>query len=148
MRRLSVAAVEATRNLSGADARLKWPNDILLDGRKLAGVLAQRAPDGPVVIGMGLNVGWAPDGAAKLGASVDRGMLLAEVLVQFDLLETGVHDRYSELLSTIGQNVRVIRTEHEIVGRALGVEPDGRLIVLDDCGITHRVDVGDVVHLR
>jgi BirA family biotin operon repressor/biotin-[acetyl-CoA-carboxylase] ligase len=51
-------------------------------------------------------------------------------------------------LATIGQSVRVELPESVITGRALDVMPDGRLVVLDDCGITHRFDTGDVVHLR
>ncbi len=59
-----------------------------------------------------------------------------------------LHDRYRAELGTLGQRVRIIRTSGDIVGRAVDVERDGRLIVLDDCAMTHRVDVGDVTHLR
>ena len=59
-----LATVDACRRFTGAPLALKWPNDVLLDDRKLAGVLAQRTADGSVVVGIGVNVGWAPDGAA------------------------------------------------------------------------------------
>jgi BirA family transcriptional regulator, biotin operon repressor / biotin---[acetyl-CoA-carboxylase] ligase len=60
--RVGLAVVDAARDIAGAveqhvDVSLKWPNDVLLGGRKLAGILAQRSPDGPVVVGLGLNVG-------------------------------------------------------------------------------------------
>jgi BirA family biotin operon repressor/biotin-[acetyl-CoA-carboxylase] ligase len=147
-RRLGVAAVEAVRRTSGLDARLKWPNDLLLDDRKVAGVLAQRAPDGSIVVGLGLNVGWAPDGAARLGDGVDPLEVLVALLRAYDDLPADVHDRYRALLSTLGQRVRVELPSGELVGTALDVEPDGRLLVVDECAISHRVDVGDVVHLR
>ena len=62
-RRVSVATVDACRRFTSAAVALKWPNDVLLDDGKLAGVLAQRAAGGSVVVGVGVNVGWAPDGA-------------------------------------------------------------------------------------
>ncbi|MEZ5256375.1 MAG: biotin--[acetyl-CoA-carboxylase] ligase, partial [Ilumatobacteraceae bacterium] len=68
--RVGLAALAAVAEISGREARLKWPNDVLLDGRKLAGILAQAAsPPGSssveaVVVGLGLNVGWAPPEAA------------------------------------------------------------------------------------
>src|SRR5690606_6679168 len=66
MRRVAIAAVDAVQDVAAVTARLKWPNDILIDGRKLAGLLGQRS-DEATVIGLGLNVGWAPDGGALLG---------------------------------------------------------------------------------
>ena len=72
--RVAVAAVRACRDVAGVSPNLKWPNDLLLDGRKLAGVLAQAGgtPVQFVVVGIGLNVGWAPEGAAMLGEGYDR----------------------------------------------------------------------------
>ena len=69
-----------------ATLALKWPNDVLLDDRKLAGVLAQRASSGSVVVGIGVNVGWAPDGASRLGPEVTPVELLAELLAAYDRL--------------------------------------------------------------
>ncbi|MEM1334906.1 MAG: biotin--[acetyl-CoA-carboxylase] ligase, partial [Actinomycetota bacterium] len=62
----ALAAVDRWCSPNGVAAGLKWPNDLVVDDRKLAGVLAQRHETGPVVVGIGLNVGWAPDGAAAL----------------------------------------------------------------------------------
>lgn len=155
VRRVSLAAVDAARAVAPAAAgetlRLKWPNDLLLDGRKLAGVLAQRDPGGAVVVGIGINVGWCPEGAARLGADVDRAELLAALLGAFDALPASpeaVHDRYRLELATLGQRVRIARPTGDVVGRALDVDADGRLVVLDECAVTHRIDVGDVTHLR
>jgi BirA family transcriptional regulator, biotin operon repressor / biotin---[acetyl-CoA-carboxylase] ligase len=146
-RRVGLAAVDAARDVAGADVRLKWPNDLLLDGRKLAGILAQRSPDGPVVVGIGCNVGWAPDGAACLhevdpGVSVDD--LLRALLAAYDRLPDDIHARYVEALDTLGRSVRCELPHDTIEGRAVDVERDGRLVVLDACAVTHRIDAGDV----
>ena len=148
-RRIGLAAMRAAAAARpDAHVGLKWPNDLLLDGRKLAGVLAQRAASGPVVVGLGLNVGWAPDDAARLGDAADPIAVLRRVLGEHDALPADVHDLYRSSLDTLGAAVRVELTTGTIDGRAVDIEPDGRLVVVDACAITHRVDVGDVVHLR
>ena len=149
--RVALAAVAACREVAGVDAALKWPNDVLVDGRKLAGVLAQAgggARVGFVVVGIGLNVRWAPPDAALLGAAFDPESVLAALLAAYDALPTDITQMYRTNLATLGTQVRVIQANGETVGRALDVDPDGRLVVLDDCGITHRFDTGDVVHVR
>ncbi len=147
-RRIGLAAVDAARDVADVVAVLKWPNDVLVDGKKLAGILAQRAGDGSVVVGMGLNVGWAPDGAARLGDGIDPATVLRSVLDAFDGLPVDIAGRFRDALDTLGRRVRIELPAGELVGTAIDVEPDGRLVVLDDCAITHRVSVGDVVHLR
>ena len=152
--RVALAAVEACSLVAGVTPTLKWPNDLLLDGRKLAGILAQAgaAPgaDRPayVVVGIGLNVGWAPDDAACLGDSFDPAAVLDAVLTAYDRLPSDITDAYRSSLGTIGKSVRVELAASTVVGHALDVLADGRLVVLDECGITHRFDSGDVVHLR
>ena len=146
--RVGVAVAQAVRALTGADARLKWPNDVVLKGRKLAGILAQHVPGGPTVVGLGLNVEWAPEGAARLGIGVRPVDVLTELLRQFDALPAAIDDRYRALLDTLGRRVRVEAPGGEVIGTALDVEPDGRLVVVDGCAISHRIDSGDVVHLR
>ena len=151
--RVALAAVDACRDLAGVDAVLKWPNDVLLaDGRKLAGVLAQLGTDGGeqfVVVGIGVNVGWAPEGAASLDGAITPRQLLRGLLAAFDALPVDIGPTYRGRLATVGQQVRVeLPGDAVILGRAIDVEDDGRLVVLDDCAITHRIDAGDVVHLR
>jgi BirA family biotin operon repressor/biotin-[acetyl-CoA-carboxylase] ligase len=148
--RVALAAAQACREVAGVSATLKWPNDLLLDDRKLAGVLAQAGGVGPayVVVGIGLNIGWAPDGAARLGGGYDPVEVLNALLGAYDLLPADISGAYRAALTTIGQSVRVELVDSAVVGRAIDVLGDGRLVVLDECGITHRIDTGDVVHLR
>lgn len=147
-RRLGVAAVAAAQPFTRGRVALKWPNDVLLDGVKLGGILAQRAPSGEIVVGLGVNIGWAPEGAARLGEQVGPSELLAALLEAHDLLPSDLTASYRQHLETLGQQVRMILPDGELTGRALDVTDDGRLLVLDECGITHRLDVGDVVHVR
>jgi BirA family biotin operon repressor/biotin-[acetyl-CoA-carboxylase] ligase len=114
-------------------------------------VLAQASVVGGariVVVGIGINVCWAPPGAARLGGDVDPMAVLAALLKAYDTLPVDVWHSYRARLATIGRTVRVELADATVEGRALDVEPDGRLVVLDECGITHRFDAGDVVHLR
>ena len=132
---------------------LKWPNDVLLDGRKLAGLLAVRSgATGAVVVGIGVNVGWSPDGAARLG-ELDPHLSPAEVLrrllAEFDRLPTDPTDLYRRRLLTLGAQVRAqLPGGAELTGRAVDVDAAGRLAVIDECAVTHHLDAADVVHLR
>jgi BirA family transcriptional regulator, biotin operon repressor / biotin---[acetyl-CoA-carboxylase] ligase len=152
--RVALAAARACNDIAGISPTLKWPNDLLLDGKKLAGVLAQSAGGGPervpsyVVVGIGLNIGWAPEGAAKLGDDFAPVDVLDALLDAYDQLPADTTEMYRSAVATIGQSVRVELSGSAVTGRALDVLADGRLVVLDECGITHRFDTGDVVHLR
>lgn len=152
MRRVALAAVACVRAAlppaSERQVALKWPNDLLLDGRKLAGLLAQRADDGSVVVGIGVNLGWAPEGAARLGEQVGPRQLLAALLAAYDALPADIEALYRRELATLGQRVRVALPTGDLVGTAVDVERDGRLVVVDECAISHRLSIGDVVHLR
>jgi BirA family transcriptional regulator, biotin operon repressor / biotin---[acetyl-CoA-carboxylase] ligase len=147
-RRVAVAAVDACREVAGVTATLKWPNDLLVGDRKLAGILAERSASGSVVVGLGLNVRWAPDGAARLGPDIEPLDVLRALLAAYDGLPADITSRYRRELATLGRRVRIELADGSLDGTATDVEPDGRLVVVDPCGITHRVDVGDVVHVR
>jgi BirA family biotin operon repressor/biotin-[acetyl-CoA-carboxylase] ligase len=158
--RIGLAAVAAVRRFVdpdvGATVGLKWPNDVLLDDRKLAGILAQRVPGrDAVIVGMGLNVRWAPDGAATLApvvadGSITPAQLLAALLAELDALPADVAARYRDELVTIGRSVRVELPSgaDALHGRAVDVDDNGRLVVVDESGARHELDVGDVVHVR
>ncbi len=148
--RVGLAALAACERIAGVKATLKWPNDLLLNGAKLAGILAQArlGAQPAVVVGIGVNVGWAPEGSARLGAAVDPLDVLAALLQAYDQLPADVWMQYRQHLGTLGRSVRVEVPDGMVEGRALDVESDGRLVVVDECGITHRFAVGDVIHLR
>jgi len=160
---VALAATRVARDC-GVEAVLKWPNDILVGTQKLAGILAQAAPVGPdgkipfVVVGIGCNLGWAPPEAASLASSgwtreVSPDEFLHAMLPEIDRLlamnDEEMNAEYVANLATVGSRVRVeMPSGEDIIGRAMSVELDGRLVVLDDCAATHRIDTADVVHLR
>ena len=160
---VSLSARAACASLSGVAPRLKWPNDLVLADAKLGGLLAVVSPrDGFVVVGIGVNVGWAPDGAAKLSGdaassphepSVTPLQLLSEMLNEIDerssLGDAQLHAEHRSELATLGRRVRVEKRAGDVlVGLAEDVDASSRLVVRDDDGALHVIDVGDVIHLR
>ncbi|MCA1784163.1 MAG: biotin--[acetyl-CoA-carboxylase] ligase [Intrasporangiaceae bacterium] len=163
-------AVAGAYRSAGAEPALKWPNDVLLGGRKAAGILVERhtLPDGPTVllIGCGLDLDWrgvdrSGDAAGwtslaeAIDAEVDRVQVLVDLLEQLGsrLAQLPVHPdevlaAYRPLCATIGREVRVERPGGQIlVGRASSIDASGRLILEVDRG-REVVDVGDVFHIE
>ena len=146
----ALAAQDAFRSVAGVAADIKWPNDLLVSERKLAGILAE-ASGSAVVVGMGLNVHGAPPGAAVLdeeaGRRVGRGDLLVAWLRGLDRLASDwgvVATEYRRRCATVGRQVTVALAEGEqIAGLAESVDRFGRLVVGG-----RAVAVGDVTHLR
>jgi len=161
---VALAAADSVRASTGVAPVVKWPNDLLgPDGQaKLAGILAAVGPfagDRPafVVVGLGLNVNWAPEGATSLSAMARREVDVDEVLRALlssldrytEMSPSQLHEAYRKRLGTLRRAVVVhLLGDTTVEGRALDIESDGRLVVLDRCGVTHRFSVGDVVHVR
>ncbi len=143
---LAVAVVSlAAKDALGGVPALKWPNDLLLGDAKLAGVLAE-AELPAVVVGIGINVTWAPPGAACLGPEASRDEVLDGLLSSLDALYGEwalVAERYQAECSTVGRRVRVELPGETFEGVASEVTADGHLVV-DGRVVT----AGDVVHLR
>lgn len=163
-----VAVADALDAVAGVRAGLKWPNDVLVDRGKLAGILAEvAAPASTIVVGLGLNVTLtaedAPDPAATslllLGAApADRTTLtrriLRELAGRIDAWRTAGgadgaliadYQRYS---LTLGTRVRAtLPGDREVVGLARGVDELGRLQV-DTGAEVVTVSAGDITHLR
>lgn len=165
-----LAVLDAVAETTGVRAGLKWPNDVLAgpDARKLAGILAEVAGGGSViVVGVGLNVSHdvdeLPDPAAVslrlLGApEADRRELVAALLRQLarridDLRRHGganaaLVEEYVGRSLTVGARVRaVLPGDREVVGTARAIDDQGRLPIDTDAG-TVVVSAGDIVHLR
>jgi BirA family transcriptional regulator, biotin operon repressor / biotin---[acetyl-CoA-carboxylase] ligase len=151
-----LAVCDAVREQAELDAVLKWPNDVLLDGRKVCGVLAEVPQPGAAVLGIGLNVTTRADelpvptatSLALAGArTTDRDTLLRAVLRALRVVLADVEGgraAYRERCTSIGARVRVELPDGSAVeGRAEAVDDDGRLVVDG-----HPYGAGDVVHLR
>ena len=151
-----LAVATALTALAEVEAELKWPNDVLVGGRKVCGILAEVPVPGAAVLGIGLNVSTRADelphdGATSLalaGARAgDRDTLLRAVLRAIgDVLADPVAARaaYRERCGTLGRRVRVeLPGQRWVEGTAEGVDDVGRLVV---DGTAY--GAGDVVHLR
>jgi len=166
---LALATVEMLQPL-GMKASIKWPNDVVVQrekSKKIAGILAEYVQkENPVlVVGMGLNIGWPksedsgpPDSTSLSACGIvkDRWKLLGEILKNFEkrLVEitvekevSGFIEDYCSKSSTIGHKVRVDKADGDIIGRAVGIEKDGSLIIENENGATS-FSAGDVTHLR
>jgi BirA family biotin operon repressor/biotin-[acetyl-CoA-carboxylase] ligase len=164
---IGLVLVEACeQHVPGAQLSLKWPNDLLADARKCAGILVEAPSAAVVVAGIGLNVDWRdverpPELADATSLSevgrgaVDRWRLLPSVIERVDARydawlrdPTGFLPAYRERCATLGATVRVERTDGTVIeGTATGVGADGGLAV-DTGGVVRVVHAGDAHHLR
>jgi len=164
-----IAVQEAVKNMSGLDARIKWPNDVLLNDRKFCGILVEAAWQGTdlqgVVMGIGINVseGSLPDPELQnfpatylesaCGFQVDRFELLKNIINAIDrwrpeLGTASFMHRWEENLAFRGDWVRIEHSEKSsIIGKEVGIDPSGRLILMNDNGQKTLIEIGDV-HLR
>lgn len=168
-----VATASALSRAAGVDTALKWPNDLLVtvDGeeRKAGGILAERAGDG-VVIGIGLNVTLRAEelpvptagSLALAGArTTDRDPLLRAVLRSLeewygtwqaadgDPAGGRLQEAYAAGCATLGRSVRAeLPGDTSVVGEAVAVDGDGRLVLATADGMRRPVGAGDIVHLR
>jgi BirA family biotin operon repressor/biotin-[acetyl-CoA-carboxylase] ligase len=155
-----IAMTHAVHRVAGFLPALKWPNDLVVGDRKLAGLLAESDGDA-VVVGIGVNVEWhdfPPELAAtatacniEAGRSIDRrellGVFLTELEQRYRRMDVVIDD-YRARLATLGRRVRVERPDGDLVGRAVDVGAAGELVVDVDGHGPVTVHVGDVVHLR
>ena len=151
----------------GSRVALKWPNDVLIDGAKVCGILSQMVPGKPdaIVVGAGVNTRMTPGqlpvptatSLAIVGADVDPDRLLADYLQGLRRMlaaavsaegGVGVRAEVRELCATLGSEVRVmLPDERTLEGRATGLDDAGRLIVAVG-GESVPVAAGDVIHVR
>jgi BirA family biotin operon repressor/biotin-[acetyl-CoA-carboxylase] ligase len=140
---LSLAAGVAAAEACGGGVRLKWPNDLLLHGAKVGGILVE-ALASKAICGIGINLTWAPEGAAALNQ--DRDQLLDKLRVELERWSSANPDavlaRWRQLSDTLGRRVRVEMAGKIVEGVAQDIGPNGELIV---DGVY--VIVGSVTHL-
>ncbi|MGR2753294.1 biotin--[acetyl-CoA-carboxylase] ligase [Agromyces arachidis] len=174
--RSAVAAASVDRGgeddgTGGVEVELKWPNDVLVSGYKVCGILSELLEPGAVVVGSGLNLtldehdlptltstslllvtGRRPDADAVLADYLRRLLDLVDAFVDAggDAVASGAAQRLADVCGTIGQDVRVeLPGGGELLGVAEAVAPDGRLVVRDrENGEVQAVAAGDVTHLR
>jgi len=164
----AVAAAEALLSLKCLNVRIKWPNDILVNGKKIGGILTEISTEMDsvdyIVVGLGLNVnmqletftedirGKATSILMETGERFSRIKLVQAYLQwhekYYDILKNRgfepVIQRWKELADIIGQTVRVDMTGKKIVGKVMDVDNNGVLILKDNQGRSHGIFSGDV----
>ncbi|MGW0828155.1 biotin--[acetyl-CoA-carboxylase] ligase [Streptomyces sp. NPDC002845] len=169
-----VAVATGLSRAAGVDTALKWPNDLLVtvrgEERKAGGILAERAGDDGVVVGVGINVTLREDelpvptaGSLALAGAVstDRDPLLRAVLRSLeqwygkwrgaggDPALSGLQATYAAGCATLGRKVRAeLPGDRSVIGEAVAVDGDGRLVLATGEGVQEPVGAGDIVHLR
>jgi BirA family biotin operon repressor/biotin-[acetyl-CoA-carboxylase] ligase len=127
---LSLAAGVASAEACGPGVRLKWPNDLLLDGRKVGGILVESTP-AKAICGIGINLTWAPEGAARLDQPRDQLLDRLRPAIQrwASAPPEEVLARWRELSDTIGKRVRVELPARVVEGIAEDIDETGNLVV-------------------
>lgn len=163
---LAALAIADTIGMLGLAPQIKWPNDILLNGRKVAGVLIELVWSGEdvdcVVVGIGINIAKTAVPSTDilrfpatslehvLGEAPNREKLLHDVLASFIALRPHMHSdsfmaSWEKSLAYYGRQVRVeMGGEQSITGKVIGLEQDGSLKVQDEHGKIVTVRFGDV----
>jgi len=142
----SLGTVLALRDM-GIDARLKWPNDVVARGKKIAGILVESLPQNEaVVLGIGINVNWtdlpqqladsATSVALELGHCADLDECLNLVISRLEQAEAlhrkglgAVLQSWRSFDATPGREVKLARNGKQVIGRAVGVDDRGHLVV-------------------
>jgi BirA family transcriptional regulator, biotin operon repressor / biotin---[acetyl-CoA-carboxylase] ligase len=162
----AVALSESIERLLALEPAIKWPNDVVIDGKKVAGVLAEASDDGReqiIVVGVGVNVNLDPDEIADLpnatslsieaGVAVHRGELLTLMLERFDSwlrgdrfqIEDGLWSAWNGRLWGRDQNIRVQEGDELLVGTVVGGNRDGTLLVRLGDGTVRRIVAGEIL---
>jgi len=164
---LMAAVVVATtiRKLFGLRAELKWPNDVLIEGKKVCGILAEMDAEMDVInfvnVGIGINANTSVPQFERtatslkdvLGRRVSRTELLRALLTEIDrreglLMQAGLLKEWKRLSVTLNREVRIVSLDEEVTGQAVDIDPMGALVVRDKEGSLRTVLVGDCIHVR
>lgn len=163
---VGIGVCKAIRNYTGVDARIKWPNDVIIGSKKICGILTEMTAEADkidyAVVGIGINVNIesfpedikhkATSLFIEIGKSVDRIELFKNVLFEVEKyidsyllnLDTEILGEYKKLCATLGRNVEVIRGNQRLIGEAVDVGDAGDLIIKTETGEKIFVNSGEV----
>lgn len=164
----AVAVSEAIKNMTGVSVSIKWPNDLLIDEKKVAGILTELNAEVDrvkfVIVGIGINVNTKtaalPEGAASirsvLNRSVSRVELTKEILRQIERRYNELHkheftaiaQRWKELSTTLNKRIKITDPGGMVEGVAVDIDKDGGLLIRKDSGVVVKKTAGDVVRVR
>ena len=164
----SVAVARAIREVGRVDARIKWPNDVIINDKKLAGILTELRVEADeilmAILGIGIDVNCEPDDfpddlariatslQLETGSAQDRVALAARVLAALDECYQlaladfeAIADEWAKLCTTLGRQIVVTMGQRRIEGFAQALDSDGALLVRCDSGQMERILGGDLV---
>lgn len=164
---MALSAADSLKECAGLDIQIKWPNDIVLNGKKLAGILTEMSTEmdyiNHVVIGMGINVNteWLPEELEEKATSlrletgriIRRSQIIASIMKAFEknyqlFMETQglrqMQEKYNSLLINREKEVRILGVKEEYAAYALGINEKGELLVRRDNGEVEAILAGEV----
>lgn len=168
----AVSIVQAIEAITPVKAQIKWPNDILISHRKVAGILteidAEMDRTNAIILGIGININNHSSSFSselrdtvtslrmETGREISRLGLLQTLLLDLEnLYETFKAKGFTPILGiwkkkdiTVGSYVKAVLIDRELVGQAVDIDHEGALILRDEKGNTHRIISGDVTLLR
>ena len=164
----AVAVAQAIKKLAAVNVAIKWPNDLLIDDKKVAGILTELSAEADlvkfVVVGIGVNVnslsGHLPDGATSLRKEakgpISRLELTKEILREMEgryleLQTKGflpIAKAWKDLSMTLNKRVKVVDPSETVEGTAIDIDGDGGLLLRKDSGVIIKKMAGDVVQIR
>jgi BirA family biotin operon repressor/biotin-[acetyl-CoA-carboxylase] ligase len=161
----SIAVADTIRKLFGLKAELKWPNDVLIEGKKVCGILAEMNAEVDVInfvnIGIGINANTSIRQFEKtatslkdaLGREISRKEFLMILLIEIErqqalLMQADLLEEWRKFSVTLNKNVRIVSPGEVIVGRAIDIDTTGALIIKERDGSLKKAMAGDCIHLR
>jgi BirA family biotin operon repressor/biotin-[acetyl-CoA-carboxylase] ligase len=156
---IGIGVVDAVRAAGVTSAALKWPNDVVVGVKKLAGILCEVAGDGCVVAGIGVNVNMnempaeiaerATSLSNERGVTIDRAAFLETLLHTIEpWIDRFIAGGVPAIATAWEQRMAaelMLRVERDgVVGTAIGLDRDGALKLKDENGVIHRIHAGDV----
>ena len=161
----SVAVATTIKKLFGLNAELKWPNDVLIEDRKVCGILAEMDAEMDVInfvnVGIGINANTSVPQFVKtatslkdvLGREISRKDFLSVLLGEIErqqalLMEADLIEEWKKLSGTLNKYVRILSPGEVIVGQAIDIDTTGALILKERSGSLKKALAGDCIHLR
>ena len=162
---VSVVVAATIRKLFGLKAELKWPNDVLIEDRKVCGILAEMDAEMDVVnfvnVGIGINANTPIPQFEKtvtslkdaLGREISRKEFLSALLMEMErqkplLMKADLLEEWKKLSVTLNKDVRIVAPGEVIEGRAIDIDTTGALIIKERNGSLKKAMAGDCIHLR
>jgi BirA family biotin operon repressor/biotin-[acetyl-CoA-carboxylase] ligase len=162
---ISIAVATTIKKLFRLNAELKWPNDVLIKGRKVCGILAEMNAEMDIVnfvnVGIGINANTPIPQFEKtstslkdlLGREISRKGFLSVLIGEIEqwqprLMKRELLEEWKKLSATLNKSVSIVAPGEVIAGRAIDIDTTGALIIKQSNGSLNKAMAGDCIHLR